>query len=261
MAQERLTTKGERTRDHILDTALTLFETTGYHATTMRDIARAANCSPGLIYRYFERKEDLVLALYRRLAAELEAYATTLPADKLAIRFERIMQYRLHQIAPYRELLASIIGAALSPTNELGVLGSETADVRATERAVFERVVQGATDCPSEPKASHLTLLLYAAHLCLMLFWFYDRSPNQHATTALLHLSYDLLRNLRRILRWSLGTKTLARFAAAIEPVFAPPANSSDHTPATNSTETTAETTETTVETKEKRNEAIRNEW
>ena len=36
-----LTPKGERTREHLLDTALRLFTTTGYEATTIRGIAAA----------------------------------------------------------------------------------------------------------------------------------------------------------------------------------------------------------------------------
>ena len=58
-----LTPKGERTREHLLDTALRLFTSAGYEATTMRDIAAAAECSLGLAYRYFASKEEFVLAL------------------------------------------------------------------------------------------------------------------------------------------------------------------------------------------------------
>lgn len=62
-----ITSKGERTREHILDTALRLFSEQGYEQTTMRGIAAAAETSLGLAYRYFTSKEDLVLALYERL--------------------------------------------------------------------------------------------------------------------------------------------------------------------------------------------------
>src|SRR5687767_7188220 len=90
-----LTPKGERTRELILDTALGLFVEKGYDATTMRDIAAAADCSLGLTYRYFARKEDLVLSLYRRLAQELEAEVRALPAAPLANRFEQAMRAKI----------------------------------------------------------------------------------------------------------------------------------------------------------------------
>src|SRR5438067_13611060 len=67
-----LTPKGQRTRALILDSALALFAEKGYAATTMRDIAGRAGCSLGLAYRYYARKEDLILAFYERWALELE---------------------------------------------------------------------------------------------------------------------------------------------------------------------------------------------
>src|SRR5215211_6045103 len=110
-----LTPKGERTREHILDTALGLFVEKGYDATTMRDIAAAADCSLGLTYRYFARKEDLVLSLYRRLAAEQEAYVLALPPAPLADRFVQVLQAKLAQLEPYRTAIGALFGAALTP--------------------------------------------------------------------------------------------------------------------------------------------------
>ena len=75
-----LTAKGERTREHLLDTALRLFTTEGYEATTMREIAAAAECSLGLAYRYFASKDEFVLALYVRMEREFMAFAETLPS-------------------------------------------------------------------------------------------------------------------------------------------------------------------------------------
>ena len=62
--------KSEQTREHILETALDLFAEKGYAETTMRDIAGAADCSLGLAYRYFARKEEFILALYERMTNE-----------------------------------------------------------------------------------------------------------------------------------------------------------------------------------------------
>lgn len=52
----------------------------GLHATTIQDIARAANVSPGLLYRYWENRDDLAadvyLQHYTALIARLGAAAT-----------------------------------------------------------------------------------------------------------------------------------------------------------------------------------------
>lgn len=219
----RRTQKGERTREHILDTALDLFVSKGYHETTMRDIAAAAACSIGLTYRYFARKEDLVLALYRRLAEAFETEVAALPPAPLAQRFEQTMRIRIRQTQPYRDLLRAILGATLSPENDLGVLGTHTADVRRQEQRIFTRVVAGATDSLKAQQASDLAFVLYAAHLCLLLFWFYDRSASDQATENLLVLGRDILGLLRRLLRLPPVASALSRLAQTIEPVFNPP--------------------------------------
>ncbi len=47
----------------ILKAALRCFSRNGLHATSMKDICRAANLSPGAVYRYFESKDRIVEAL------------------------------------------------------------------------------------------------------------------------------------------------------------------------------------------------------
>lgn len=56
--------RGERTK-LIMDTALELFATKGYHGTSINDIAKHANISKGLLYNYFSGKEELVVAIMK----------------------------------------------------------------------------------------------------------------------------------------------------------------------------------------------------
>jgi AcrR family transcriptional regulator len=50
-------------REEILKASLHLFATRGFHGTSMRDIAREADITEGLIYHYFESKRDLFRAI------------------------------------------------------------------------------------------------------------------------------------------------------------------------------------------------------
>jgi AcrR family transcriptional regulator len=215
-----LTPKGERTREHLLDTALRLFTTEGYEATTMRDIAAAADCSLGLAYRYFASKEEFVLALYARMEQEFASFVETLPPAPLAQRFGQTMRAKLIHLAPYREVFGTLAGATLNPRSNVAVLGDTTAQVRQRVSAMFLAVVRGATDTPREPVARDLATALYGAHLALILFWLYDRTPNQRATDELIALIGDMLGIVRRLLRLPPLARMLARLVRIIGPMF-----------------------------------------
>jgi len=53
----------ETRKQQIIDVALKLFAAKGYESTSISKIAMEANISKGLIYNYFESKEDLLIQL------------------------------------------------------------------------------------------------------------------------------------------------------------------------------------------------------
>jgi AcrR family transcriptional regulator len=62
MSQRDSQPKRDR-RDDILKASLHLFAEKGFHGTSMRDIAREADITEGLIYHYFASKRDLFRAI------------------------------------------------------------------------------------------------------------------------------------------------------------------------------------------------------
>ncbi len=52
----------EARRQQILDAASACFSRQGFHQTTMQDICREADLSPGAVYRYFAGKEEIIAA-------------------------------------------------------------------------------------------------------------------------------------------------------------------------------------------------------
>jgi AcrR family transcriptional regulator len=65
--------KKQRTRETIARVAQELFAERGFHETTIRDIAEAADVSPRTVSTYFPVKEDLVFADHAALVDSLSA--------------------------------------------------------------------------------------------------------------------------------------------------------------------------------------------
>jgi TetR/AcrR family transcriptional repressor of nem operon len=59
-------------RDKILDAAWELFWQSGYHATSIADIAKRARLPKGSIYNYFQSKDELLGAALARLRYQYE---------------------------------------------------------------------------------------------------------------------------------------------------------------------------------------------
>ena len=59
-------TRGD-TKARILDKALALFASKGFHETTVRDIAAAVGLRPGALYNHFENKDAILTALVGEL--------------------------------------------------------------------------------------------------------------------------------------------------------------------------------------------------
>lgn len=67
--------KKQRTRQQIIDAAMGLFAERGYHATTIADIAAAADVAPRTFFSYFPSKEAVV---FHNVDRDLDGLASAL---------------------------------------------------------------------------------------------------------------------------------------------------------------------------------------
>jgi len=216
----RRTQKGELARQRILESALSLFGSKGYEETTMREIAAEAGYSPGLTYRYFASKEELVLVLYQNLAEDLDKYVHDLPPVSLSERFHMTVTKQLALMESHREALSALFGTALNPRSQAGVFGESTQDIRRQARRGYLAVVQGAKDAPKKSQSEDLATLLYGMHLAMVLFWLIDQSDKAWRTQLLLAFLRDMLKLIRPILRLSPVAQELARLADILGPLL-----------------------------------------
>jgi AcrR family transcriptional regulator len=74
----KLRAQGRRTLAKLLEAGLQAFGERGYHAARVDDVVRLADTSHGTFYLYFANKHDLLRALARECAADMQRLADEL---------------------------------------------------------------------------------------------------------------------------------------------------------------------------------------
>ncbi len=72
----------QKRRSQIVVAATELFSTQGFYRTTIKDIAKLAGISSGLVYQYVREKEDVLLLV---LLDVIDAYAREIPTSIIGI--------------------------------------------------------------------------------------------------------------------------------------------------------------------------------
>lgn len=185
------TDKGLRTRTELYRTAIRLFGERGYDQTTLRDIARAAGVSPGLLYKYFPGKSAVVMALYDDLSAELTDRTLEMEPGPWHDRAFFVLETSLAVLSPHRPTLAALTPILVGDP-EQGLFAEGTAFSRARVQEAFIIAVRGSREKLAHRDAEALGRLLYVLHLAILLWWLLDRTPGQAATAALVRLARSL---------------------------------------------------------------------
>jgi AcrR family transcriptional regulator len=118
MARETRAESKERTRQRLLAEAQRLFRERGYAATSLEQVAEAAEVTKGAIYGHFASKEDLMLSALE--AAPAPDYSATLDDESRPLR-ERLAGFGraaaadapgdTEELAVYLEFYAALLRA------------------------------------------------------------------------------------------------------------------------------------------------------
>ena len=186
------TAQGVAMRKRLYGTAIELIAKRGYDSTTLRDIAARAGVSPALLYKYFPSKRAVVLALYDELSAEYAERAERLQPGRWRDRFLFALKTSLDVLGPDRKTISALVPVLIGDRDE-GVLSENATFSRLRVQGVFEEAVTGATDALDPETSQALGRLLYIAHLAVIFWWLFDKSPGQRATAGLIALLERLL--------------------------------------------------------------------
>jgi AcrR family transcriptional regulator len=201
IVQTRVTRRAEDTRRKIYDAALALFREKGFDQTTMRDIAAKAGVALGGTYYYFSSKDAIVLEFYRQMQqASDQPIRESLGGHKeLRERIRIVLDHRLELLAPNRNFCAALFRHAPDSADPLSPFSAETLAIRGGAIEHMRLALEGSdAKIPADLKP-RLPYLLWLYQMAIIMFWLYDRSPNQEKTQTLLSKSLTLLVNLLRV--------------------------------------------------------------
>ncbi len=194
------TPQGTAARDRLYAVAIALMARQGYEKTTLRDVAKEAGVSVGLLYRYFPSKRAVIIALYDELSADYARRAVEMPRGRWRDRFLFALKMSLDVLKPHRVALRGLIPVLVGDP-EGGLFAEQAAFSRVRVQGVFEQAALGATDAPEEGPAAALGRLLYLVHLAVILWWLLDKSAKQRATAGLVLAIEQILPSLGLALR------------------------------------------------------------
>lgn len=121
--------KKAQTRDALVAAALGLFAERGYDATTIEDIADAADVSPRTFFRYFASKDDVLFSGFPDATTEFLELLDARPTDEPVISSLRhaaleLSHRELDDVDATRLILSLVTDTKSLADTYLGLLGS-----------------------------------------------------------------------------------------------------------------------------------------
>jgi AcrR family transcriptional regulator len=201
--QERKERERERRRQDIMVAARRVFNAKGYEKTTMEDIAREVELSPGTIYLYFKNKDDLYASLNLRVLQFLVVKLDHALADQdlnFEQKFDRIMEAMLAVYAFDPLILNNIFHLQSSETLKsispemLEEINTLSRDALHAIAGMFAAEIEKGAILPSNPIAlADLTWGLFSG----IVLWEESKrmiNPDRYQLEKNIRAGFDLLR-------------------------------------------------------------------
>ena len=156
--------RGEAVRDHLVDTAARLFYERGVHAVGVDEVVRESGMAKASLYRWFDSKDDLVLAVLQlrdeRFWREWDQAAAAHQADPAA---------ELHAQLAWMQALATLPGYRGCPfVNTSAEFDGDNADIRARCLAHEQELARRLTDLVGRMDVADPDELVEQLHVCIV---------------------------------------------------------------------------------------------
>jgi len=149
-------------REEVLDTALRIFATHGYRATTIEDIARELDFTPAALYYYFKSKASLLTAIVSRPIDMMMAQAREIEAsDAPAIeKLERAIRGHIRLITEHREWFSVMLREQIEmASDELGEVNEKNREYRRFLTRLIDAAVEDGSLTSTNSRVISLILI------------------------------------------------------------------------------------------------------
>jgi AcrR family transcriptional regulator len=166
-------------RELIVEAAGRLFGERGYAGTRLDDVAAAAGVTKPILYRHFDSKRDLYVALLRRHRDDLPSFVTEMPADGsvrgwLRAILERWLEYVEAHSYAWKMLFQDTGGGP--------EVQAFRRDVHARARDVLADLIRSVGDARIPPReAEPLAELMSMGMASLVLWWMENPGTSREA--------------------------------------------------------------------------------
>jgi AcrR family transcriptional regulator len=103
---EKLSRTAQRTKNKILESALTLFKERGYNSVTIDEITQKAEVAKGSFYTYFSTKSDIVVEEFWQIDNYYVTYASK-NLHKYATAREKLLAFTRAQMRHVRDVVGN----------------------------------------------------------------------------------------------------------------------------------------------------------
>ena len=101
-------------REHILNSAATVFTERGFERATTKLIAKQAGLSEGALYHHFRGKRDLLIGVLQRVIGGAQVEGGGGPAADMHERYQRAINNRVRHAHPQMTTFFAVLSAVLA---------------------------------------------------------------------------------------------------------------------------------------------------
>jgi AcrR family transcriptional regulator len=146
-------------RERLIAAGYQVLSEKGYEATTVKEVARVADVSPGLFHYYFVSKDELLIAVLNeagtRFGRMMQDLHTSVPADTFLEAAITAARERVQQEPEWYRLRYELFALGLRNPTFLPVLGNLLATIRQT-------MTQSLAEVAGEQQAQALAAVVLA---------------------------------------------------------------------------------------------------